>query len=40
MTADFKATDGSVNPRGYTVPDFGVDPEVIDTSNSIKVSEA
>lgn len=40
MTADFKATGADVNPRGYTVPDFGADPEITTSLKNLKDQEA
>ena len=39
MNANFGAKTAPVNPRGYTVPDFGVDRDIIWTQGSIKQSE-
>jgi hypothetical protein len=39
MHADFGATKAPVNPRGYTVPDFGVDQDIKDVKASIKGAE-
>jgi len=40
LHADFGATASTVGtPRNYVVPDFGVDHEILNTQNAIKISE-
>ena len=39
LHADFGATKNPVNPREYFVPDFGVDQDIIASTNSIAQSE-
>jgi len=39
MTASYGATSAPVNPRGYTVPDYGVDQDMINVESSISGAE-
>ena len=39
MKADFGANGNKENPRGYFVPDFGVDHEIMYTQSNIKKAE-
>lgn len=39
MTADFGSKAASVNPRGYTVPDFGQDRDITDSLKNLKDQE-
>ena len=37
--ADFKASKAAVNPRGYTVPNFGMDQDIKNVKTSISATE-
>jgi len=39
MTANFADTDAKVNPRGYTVPSYGPDPDMVNVATSIANTE-